>query len=50
MFKISTAIVFRIEGGRLAEHGEVLQDEVPVADARGGVSMFDPDEGSRRSS
>jgi len=35
MFKISTAIVFRIEGGRLAEHGEVLQtrrrSRMPVA-------------------
>ncbi|WP_306393988.1 nuclear transport factor 2 family protein [Telluria beijingensis] len=38
--------VFRIEDGRLAEHWDVLQDEVPLGAARGGVSMFDPGEGA----
>lgn len=37
--------LFRIENGKLAEHWDVMQDEVPVA-ARGGVSMFDPEEGA----
>lgn len=36
--------LFRVEDGRLAEHWDVLQDEVPVAAAPGGVSMFDPEE------
>jgi predicted SnoaL-like aldol condensation-catalyzing enzyme len=36
--------IFRIEGGRLAEHWDVLQNEVPVKDALGGISMFDPEE------
>lgn len=35
--------IFRIEDGRLAEHWDVLQDEVPATTA-GGVSMFDPAE------
>ena len=39
--------LFRIEDGKLAEHWDVLQDEVPVA-APGGIPMFDPGEGSRR--
>lgn len=34
--------VFRIEGGKLAEHWGVLQNEVPVTAALGGISMFDP--------
>ncbi len=38
--------VFRIEGGRLAEHWDVLQNEVPATNALGGISMFDPDEGA----
>src|SRR5687768_13118332 len=38
--------LFRIEGGRLAEHWDVLQNEVPVTDALGGISMFDPEEGA----
>lgn len=37
--------LFRIEGGKLAEHWDVLQNEVPVNVAIGGVSMFDPGEG-----
>ena len=40
--------VFRIEGGKLAEHWDVLQNEVPVTAALGGISMFDPEEGAHR--
>jgi predicted SnoaL-like aldol condensation-catalyzing enzyme len=40
--------LFRIEGGRLAEHWDVLQNEVPSTDTHGGISMFDPEEGARR--
>lgn len=40
--------LFRIEHGRLAEHWDVLQDEVPADTASGGISMFDPGEGVRR--
>ncbi|WP_262378795.1 nuclear transport factor 2 family protein [Luteimonas viscosa] len=39
--------LFRIEGGKLAEHWDVLQDEVPASGARAGIPMFDPGEGSR---
>ena len=39
--------VFRIEGGKLAKHWDVLQDEVPVSSALAGISMFDPTEGER---
>lgn len=39
--------LFRIEDGRLAEHWDVLQNEVPVTAAGGGIPMFDPDEGAR---
>lgn len=38
--------IFRIESGRLAEHWDVLQNEVPVT-VDGGVSMFDLHEGAR---
>ncbi|PZR92437.1 MAG: hypothetical protein DI537_13565 [Stutzerimonas stutzeri] len=38
--------LFRIEDGRLAEHWDVLQDEVAVTAALGRVSMFDPQEGA----
>jgi predicted SnoaL-like aldol condensation-catalyzing enzyme len=38
--------LFRIEGGRLTEHWDVLQAEVPVTHAAGGISMFDPEEGA----
>lgn len=34
--------IFRVEGGKLAEHWDVLQDEVPVTQAAGQVSMFEP--------
>jgi len=40
--------LFRIEGGKLAEHWDVLQNEVPVTAALGDISMFDPEEGARR--
>ncbi len=38
--------IFRIEEGKLAEHWDVLQDEVPVTSTLGGIAMFDPNEGS----
>ncbi len=40
--------LFRIEDGRLAEHWDVLQDEVPVTAALAGIAMFDPDERARQ--
>ena len=40
--------LFRIEGGKLAEHWDVLQNEVPVTAAFGGISMFDSEEGAHR--
>ena len=40
--------LFRIEGGKLAEHWDVLQDEVPLTAALGGAAMFDADEGAHR--
>ncbi len=40
--------LFRIENGKLAEHWDVLQDEVPVTDALGGMPMFDPEERTRQ--
>jgi predicted SnoaL-like aldol condensation-catalyzing enzyme len=36
--------IFRVEGGKLAEHWDVLQAEVPAAAGPAGLSMFDPDE------
>jgi|GEM_PF-218108 len=39
--------LFRIEDGKLAEHWDVLQNEVPVTTAFGGIAMFDPGEGAR---
>ncbi len=41
--------IFRVEGGTLAEHWDVLQDEVPVPAGITGIAMFDPDEGTRQS-
>jgi predicted SnoaL-like aldol condensation-catalyzing enzyme len=38
--------VFRIEDGRLAEHWDVMQDEVPPKGSVSGVAMFSPDEAS----
>ncbi|MEH2613173.1 nuclear transport factor 2 family protein [Bradyrhizobium sp. AZCC 1693] len=40
--------LFRIEDGKLVEHWDVLQNEVPVTAALGGISMFDPEEGAHR--
>jgi predicted SnoaL-like aldol condensation-catalyzing enzyme len=40
--------IFRVEGGRLAEHWDVLQSEVPVASGLASLSMFDPEEGAQR--
>lgn len=40
--------IFRVEGGKLAEHWDVLQDEVPVSVGLTGIAMFDPDEGARQ--
>ncbi len=42
--------IFRIEDGKLAEHWDVLQNEVPAPSTSGGISMFDPDERSHRAS
>jgi predicted SnoaL-like aldol condensation-catalyzing enzyme len=42
--------IFRIEEGKLAEHWDVLQDEVPVTSTLGGIAMFDPNEGVVQSS
>ncbi len=39
--------LFRIEGGKLAEHWDVLQEEVPASAARAGIAMFDSGEGMR---
>lgn len=41
--------LFRIENGKLAEHWDVLQDEVPVTAGVNGAAMFDPDEAGRLS-
>jgi predicted SnoaL-like aldol condensation-catalyzing enzyme len=38
--------LFRVEGGKLAEHWDAMQDEVPVESALGGIAMFDPSEGA----
>ncbi|MFN4100651.1 MAG: MoaF-related domain-containing protein [Pararhodobacter sp.] len=40
--------IFRVEGGRLAEHWDVLQNEVPAAAGVASLAMFDPDESARR--
>ena len=38
--------IFRVEGGKLAQHWDVLQNEVPVTAGVAGLSMFDPEEGA----
>lgn len=38
--------IFRIRDGRLAEHWDVLQDEVAASSAAGGLAMFEPSERS----
>jgi predicted SnoaL-like aldol condensation-catalyzing enzyme len=40
--------LFQIEGGNLAEHWDILQNEVPVTAALGGISMFDSKEAAPR--
>ncbi|MFC8093440.1 hypothetical protein [Streptomyces sp. NPDC057301] len=35
--------IFRIEGGKLAEHWDVLQEEVPAGDTKSGRSMLTTD-------
>jgi predicted SnoaL-like aldol condensation-catalyzing enzyme len=39
--------IFRVEGGKLAEHWDVLQTEVSAAAGLAGLSMFDPQEGAQ---
>jgi predicted SnoaL-like aldol condensation-catalyzing enzyme len=39
--------IFWIEGGQLAEHWDVLQNELANAEASGRHAMFDPEEGAR---
>ena len=39
--------LFRIEDGKLAEHWDVLQEEVPAAALRSGMPTFGTDEGAR---
>ena len=34
------ADIFRVKGGRLVEHWDVIQEEVPAAQAVGGQAMF----------
>ncbi len=40
--------IFRIEAGRLAEHWDVLQDEVAADATSSGTAMFSPDERTRQ--
>ncbi|WP_334489637.1 nuclear transport factor 2 family protein [Bradyrhizobium algeriense] len=40
--------IFRVEGGKLVEHWDVLQNEVSVSGGVAGLSMFDPEEGASR--
>ncbi len=39
--------IFRVRGGKLAEHWDVLQTEVVAAAGLAGLSMFDPEEGAQ---
>tara|TARA_B100000378_G_scaffold278889_1_gene284160 strand:- start:1368 stop:2096 length:729 start_codon:yes stop_codon:yes gene_type:complete len=41
--------IFRVEDGKLAEHWDVLQNDVPPASGADGRAMFDPDEMETRS-
>ena len=41
--------LFRVEGGMLAEHWDVMQNEVPVTAASSGILMFDAQEGASTS-
>jgi predicted SnoaL-like aldol condensation-catalyzing enzyme len=40
--------IFRVEGGKLVEHWDVLQNEVPVTGGVAGLSMFESEEGASR--
>ena len=40
--------IFRVQGGKLAEHWDVLQTEAPAASGTAGLSMFDPDESAHQ--
>ncbi|MBX3492105.1 MAG: nuclear transport factor 2 family protein [Parvibaculum sp.] len=40
--------IFRVEGGKLIEHWDVLQNEVAATAGVAGLSMFDPTEGAHR--
>lgn len=40
--------IFRVEDGKLVEHWDVLQNEVPATAGVAGLSMFDPEEGVSR--
>ena len=40
--------LFRIEGGKLAEHWDVLQNEMSADQSLGGIAMFHPEEGEQR--
>ena len=40
--------IFRVEGGMLAEHWDVLQQEVPAASGAAGRAMFDPNEAVKK--
>jgi predicted SnoaL-like aldol condensation-catalyzing enzyme len=40
--------IFRVENGKLAEHWDVMQSEVPAASGTAGLSMFDPEEHAER--
>jgi predicted SnoaL-like aldol condensation-catalyzing enzyme len=42
--------LFRIEGGKLAEHWDVLQNEMSANPSLGGITMFHPEEGRHRKS
>jgi predicted SnoaL-like aldol condensation-catalyzing enzyme len=37
--------IFRVQGGKLVEHWDVLQNEVPATAGVAGLAMFDPGEG-----
>nr|WP_094462876.1 nuclear transport factor 2 family protein [Pannonibacter phragmitetus] len=39
--------IFRVEDGKLAEHWDVLQNEVTATATGSGIAMFDPLEGAR---
>lgn len=47
---LTTVDIFRIRNGRIVEHWDVMQDDVPASASRNGHPMFDPNESSGRSS